>query len=42
MANTDSHTETARRLGRALEAEDGIAQACQVLDRLDGASSSSR
>ncbi|MER7690929.1 glycosyltransferase [Streptomyces sp. NPDC097610] len=28
------YTETARRLGRDLEAEDGVAQACQVLDRL--------
>ncbi|MFF9395111.1 glycosyltransferase [Streptomyces griseoluteus] len=37
-----SYTETAHRLGRALEAEDGIAQACQVLDRLGGAASSSR
>ncbi|MET8291312.1 glycosyltransferase [Streptomyces sp. NPDC005132] len=37
-----SYTGTARRLGRALEAEDGIAQACQVLDRLGGAASSSR
>lgn len=32
------YTETARRLGQALEAEDGIAQACQVLDRLGAGS----
>lgn len=30
------HTETARRLGRALAAEDGVAQACHVLNRLVG------
>ena len=36
------YTETASRLGRALEAEDGIAQACQVLDQFGRAASRSR
>ncbi|MFF3820966.1 glycosyltransferase [Streptomyces bluensis] len=30
------HTEAARRLGRALTAEDGVARACHVLNRLVG------
>lgn len=33
LTQNAAYAQTARRLGRALEAEDGIARACQVLDQ---------
>ncbi|MEU0004283.1 glycosyltransferase [Streptomyces sp. NPDC006314] len=34
VTHTSGYTETARRLGRVLSAEDGVAHACRTLDRL--------